>query len=405
MMRVLTFTSLFPNSNAPNYSIFLLQRISHLARRGNEIEVVAPLPYVPKLLSTTSAGRVASLPSQETIGGLRVHHPRYPLLPKISMPLHGLLMYLGCYSLAARLHRQNPFDCIDAHYIYPDGLAAILIGKSLGIPVTLTARGSDIHTFTRFATIRPQIRWALRNADGRAAVSTSLAKIMDELEPSVERTTVIGNGVDTQRFFAEDRRAARSRLGLSETEEIVVSVAALRPVKGPDLLLRAAALLRKSGRRCRVLFVGAGSELASLQKLAHQLECADLVTFAGPVNNDELRHYYSAADVSCIPSRNEGWPNVLLESLACGTPVVATRVGATPEILQDTDLGILVDPTPESICDGLRQALDRTWNHGRLVDYAATQTWESVAATMEDFLENSIQTEPSNAHCHAAAQL
>jgi len=314
-------------------------------------------------------------------------------------------MYLGCCDRARQLHRQSPFDCIDAHYVFPDGVAAILLGKSLGIPVTLTARGSDIHTFTQFATIQPQIRWALRNADGRAAVSSSLAKVMDELEPMLEPTTVIGNGVDTQRFSPEDRQSARNRLGFSDADKIVVSVAALRPVKGSDLLLRATALLRKSGYRSRVVFVGAGPELLPLKKLAQQLECADLVTFAGSVNNEELRHYYSAADVSCIPSRNEGWPNVLLESLACGTPVVATRVGAAPEILNDANLGILVDPTPESICDGLRRALDQTWNPGRLVEYAGTRTWEGVAAGMEDFLANAIQTKFSTAHCDAAAQV
>lgn len=404
-MRILTFTSLFPNSLAPNYSIFLLRRISQFAKRGNEVDVIAPLPYVPGLLGRISKGRIASLPANEMVGGLQVYHPRYLLFPKISMPLHGFLMNLGCCRLARQLHRRKPYDCIDAHYVFPDGVAAVLIGKSLGIPVTLTARGSDIHTFTQFATIRPQIRWALRNANGRAAVSSSLAKIMDALEPSIAKTNVIGNGVDTQRFFAEDRRSARNRLGLDQKEEIVVSVAALRKVKGSDLLLRAAALLRKSGRRCRVLFVGAGPELASLQRLARQLDCADLVAFVGPVNNDELRYYYNAADVSCIPSRNEGWPNVLLEALACGTPVVATRVGASPEILADADLGIVVDPTPESICDGLRQALDRTWNRDQLVCYAATETWENVAAAMEGFLRNSIQRKLPAVDSHAAAQL
>ena len=404
-MRILTFTSLFPNSQAPNYSIFLLQRISHLASRGNEITVVAPLPYAPKLLGSTSVGRVSSLPKEETIGGLHVYHPRYPLLPKVSMPLHALLMSMGCYGAVRKLHRQNAFDCIDAHYVFPDGVAAILMGRSLEIPVTVTARGSDIHTFTRFKTILPQIRWALRNANGRAAVSSSLAKIMDEIQPSTDGTKVIGNGVDTQRFSVEERRSARNRLGLNQDEELVVSVAALRQVKGPDLLLRAAALLRQSGRRCRVMFVGVGPELPSLQRLARQLECEEVVTFAGQVNNQDLRLYYSAANVSCIPSRNEGWPNVLLESIACGTPVVATRVGAAVEILADADLGLLVDPTPESICDGLRRALDRKWNQDQLVGYASTQTWDDVAAATEHFLERSVESRFSTAQHDAVARL
>jgi glycosyltransferase involved in cell wall biosynthesis len=228
---------------------------------------------------------------------------------------------------------------------------------------------------------------------------------MDAIQPPIDRTKVIGNGVDAQRFFPEDRRSARNRLGLNQAEEIVVSVAALRQVKGPDLLLRAAALLRNSGRHCRVIFVGAGPELPSLQRLARQLECEHLVTFAGKVNNQDLRFYFSAANVSCIPSRNEGWPNVLLESLACGTPVVATRVGAATEILADTDLGVLVDPAAESICDGLRKALDHTWNQDQLVGCASTHTWDEVATATERFLEDSVQCGFSAAQHDPVAEL
>ncbi len=396
-MQILTFTSLFPNSLAPNFGIFVRQRISHLAERGHQIQVVAPVPYAPKFLRESAAGRMASLPPVETIGGLTVHHPRYPLVPKISMPLHGFLMYLGCRNAVRRLHAEFQFDCIDAHYVYPDGLAAVLIGHWLGVPVTLTARGSDIHTFPDFATVRPQIRWALRSAAGVSAVSDSLAGRMLALEPALDTCRVVGNGVDCQRFFPEDRVAARKKLGLSETEKVVVSVAALKHIKGSDLLVRAAALLRKSTRNCRILLVGKGPELEALQRLAVQLGCAGSITFVGEVDNLELRHYYSAADVSCLPSRNEGWPNVVLESLACGTPVVATRVGAVPDILNSAELGIVVDGRVEALHAGLQTALSRKWNSDNLIAYAREKTWNNVAHDMEDFLRLSIHRSLSNA--------
>src|SRR5271165_6882811 len=199
-MRILTFTSLFPNLADPNFGIFIFQRTSHLARRdGNSVEVVAPVPYAPKFLKPS----IAAIPSTEVIGNLQVHHPRYPLVPKISMPLHGLLMYAGCIGYVRRLHQQHRFDCIDAHYVYPDGLAAVLIGRSLGIPVVVSARGTDIHTFPGFMTIFPQIRWVLRHATGVAAVSDSLRRIMLDLEPALTDVQTIGNGVDHQRFFPE----------------------------------------------------------------------------------------------------------------------------------------------------------------------------------------------------------
>src|SRR5271157_2364060 len=394
-MRILTFTSLFPNVTDPNFGIFIFQRTAHLARRAdNEVEVVAPVPYAPKFLKGTAKGSVAAIPSTEVIGNLHVHHPRYPLVPKVSMPLHGLLMYAGCIGYVKSLHQQQHFDCIDAHYVYPDGFAAVLIGRSLGIPVVVSARGTDIHTFPSFTTIRPQIRWTLRHAAAVVAVSDSLARIMRDLEPLLKDVQIIGNGVDGQRFFREDRLLARPELGLNSQDRIVVSVAALKPVKGPDLLVRATSLLKKSFTDCKVLFVGAGPELGMLQQLAEQLDCADICQFVGAVPNEQLRTYFSAADVSCLASRQEGWPNVVLESLACGTPVVATAVGAAPQLLATPGLGIIVDPTPEAIHAGLSRALQQDWSAGTLSAFARGHTWENVAARVDAVLKQA--TGPPN---------
>ena len=396
-MKILTFTSLFPNSLQPDYAGFVLQRVSHLARRrGNHVEVVAPLPYIPGFLKRTTKGRIASIPSVETIAGSRVRHPRYLLLPKISMPLHALLMYSGCQAVVRALHREHRFDCIDAHYVFPDGVAAVLMGRSLQIPVCLTARGSDIHTFSRFFAIRPQIRWALRHADGVAAVSSSLAQIMLQLSPSLPPPVEIGNGVDVTRFFLEDRALARKIIGADQDAKLIVSVAALRHVKGCDLLVRAASMLQASTPGCKILFVGDGPELSSLRRLAVELNCADVCTFVGQVSQENLRHYYNAADVSCLPSRNEGCPNVVLESLACGTPVIATRVGAVPEILADVETGIVVDLTPESIHQALRFALGRPWNRATIASKAKLRSWEQVAQQAEEFLLHAIRKAPRN---------
>src|SRR6202044_2693840 len=159
-----------------------------------------------------------------------------------------------------------------------------------------------IHTFPRFTTIRPQIRWALRHADSVAGVCNSLAGSMLKLEPALAHVDVIGNGVDGERFFPEDRQTARQRLGLDTDEKIILSVAALRPVKGCDLLVRAISELRKTTPRCGALFVGQGPELPALRRLAAELGCSDVCTFVGSVSNHELRYYYSAADVSCLAS-------------------------------------------------------------------------------------------------------
>ena len=387
-MRILTFASLFPNKMNPDFGIFILQRTSHLARRdGNAVEVVAPVPYAPKFLEGTARGSFVLIPTTEVIDNLQVHHPRYLLAPTVSMPLHGLLMYAGCLRHVKRLHQEHHFDCIDAHYVFPDGLAAVLIGESLGIPVVVSARGTDIHTFQDFTMVRPQIRWALKHAAGVIAVSDSLARIMLDIEPCLKDIQTIGNGVDSGRFFPEGRQVAREKLGLDPQDKIIVSVAALKHVKGPDLLVRASALLKKSFAHCKVLFVGAGPELGNLRRLAEQLDCADICQFVGSVPNEHLKTYFSAADASCLASRKEGWPNVILESLACGTPVVATGVGEAPRLLANPELGIIVDPRLEAIHAGLSRALRQPWNRATLSAYAQGHTWENVASRVEGVLK------------------
>src|SRR5208282_6700680 len=170
-MKILTFTSLFPNRTKPDFGAFIYQRVAHLAARpGNLLRVLAPIPYFPTWLRVKRWSTFSGIPAEETVGTLSVSHTRYPLLPWV-MPLHGWLMFLGSLSAARRLHQKFPFDCIDAHYMYPDGFAAVLLGKALGIPVVVSARGTDINVFPNFPTIRPQIRWALLQSSGIIAVS------------------------------------------------------------------------------------------------------------------------------------------------------------------------------------------------------------------------------------------
>jgi teichuronic acid biosynthesis glycosyltransferase TuaC len=147
-MRILVFTSLFPNSRRPDFGIFILQRVSHLAKRpGTTVKVVAPIPYFPSWIASSRWGEYGLVPREENVENLSVYHPRYPLLPGLLMPLHGFLMFVGSLLLVRQLHRQFQFDCVDAHYVYPDGFAAVLLGEMLGLPVIVSARGTDINVF------------------------------------------------------------------------------------------------------------------------------------------------------------------------------------------------------------------------------------------------------------------
>jgi glycosyltransferase involved in cell wall biosynthesis len=329
---------------------------------------------------------MAVIPRVEQIGELTVYHPRYLLLPKISMAIHGLLIFLGSFRLVRKLHKEIRFDCIDAHYVYPDCFAAVMIGKRLGLPVVASARGTDINLFPSFRLVRPMIRWTLRHTAGNIAVCRALGDEMISLGAAKDRVVVIGNGVDLERFQPVDQSEARRKLGIPLDAQVIVSVGALIPRKGFQFLIPAVARIAARFPALRTYIVGKGDP-AELKELCRTHKVEDRVFLVGSRANEELKFWYSAADLSCLVSSREGWPNVVLESLACGTPVLATGLWGVPEILVSPELGIMVTQEIDSIADGLGKTLSRNWDREAILRYARTRTWDVVAQEVDDFLK------------------
>lgn len=391
-MRILTYTSLFPNSEQKNHGVFIYQRIAHLSRRpGVHVTVVAPVPYFPPVFRMGGLELMRRIPREEVIGGLKIYHPRYPLVPKMSMPLHGFLMYIGSLRLVDRLHSEIGFDCLDAHYVYPDGFAAALLARRLNIPLVISARGTDISLFPSLRLIRPMLQWTLRKASGTIGVCAALRDAMVNLGSRKDSSRVIGNGIDLGRFQSLDRTEARRQLGIPQDAEMVVSVGALLPVKGHRRTISAIAQVRQCRPKLRLYIVGEGKSRLELVDIIRNLKLSDHVFLVGAKPNDSLSPWYSAANVSCLSSSREGWANVLLESLACGTPVVATRVGGTPDVLVSPELGTLVEQDAESIAAALDAALKKPWDRTSLVNYARQRQWQIVAAEVEEFLAKTIK--------------
>jgi len=395
-LRVLTFTSLFPNSVDPSHAIFVYQRSSHLARRsGNEVIAVAPVPYFPSWIKKGRWRAESLIPDWEQVGEIEVYHPRYFLLPKISMPLHALLMFSGCARRVAALNKQKKIDCIDAHFVYPDGMAAVLLGKVLDVPVTVSARGTDLTLYPSYRLIRPMIRWTLEHADGVIAVSSSLKEAIVALGTKGDRVRVVPNGIDPSRFERVPRSEARAQLKLSVNESLLVSAGALVPVKDHVLLIRAFARIAEVHPKLQLFILGEGPLRGELERLVRELRLGDRVHLVGKRPNEELRLWFSAAETSCLTSTREGWPNVVTESLACGTPVVATRVGGIPEILDSPELGVLVEQTAEGVASGIEEVLSRKWNHEEISRRIRGRTWENVAAECEEVLVAAVRSHKS----------
>lgn len=390
-MKILTFTSLFPSHERPNFGIFIYQRLAHVAERpGNAAEVVSPVPYFPSWLDSADWSAYARTPHVERIHALRVNHPRYLMVPGVSMQAHGGLIFSGSLRTARALHRRFQFDCIDAHYIYPDCFAAILLGKALNLPVVVSARGTDINSFSQMPTIRPMIRWTLRRANKIIAVSQALKDSMIALGTPPSKIRVIPNGVDSDRFHPVEPALARQNLGLSPDAKIAVAVGSLTEGKNHPLLIEAFAALAKDHPEYQLYIIGLGPLRERLLKMIDDYRLGRSAFVLGSRPNEELQAWFSAADVSCLISSREGWPNVVMESLACGTPVVATRVGGVPEILVNDELGIFVKPTVDSVAKGLQAAFERAWDREAIARQGASRDWNTVAAAVDGVLQEAV---------------
>jgi glycosyltransferase involved in cell wall biosynthesis len=395
-MRVLVLSSTFPNANQPTLGVFVRERITALARHC-QLRVVAPIPWVPAN-GLIRGARVVGLSAMEDGGAFPVYHPRFLSIPRYLKCLDGMLYAASLAPLLTRLRRDFDFDLIDAHFAYPDGLAAVLLGRLVRRPVVVTLRGSIVR-LRHYPLHRPQIRWALDRASRVIAVSQSLKDVATELGVAAPHITVIPNGVDLAKFHDKGRTAARQACGLPLDRPVILTVGGIYEGKGQHHVVEALANL--STRRPDALYVMVGADrrdgyVERLQRLIARSGLGDRVRFAGPQPHAALADWYSAADVFCLATQSEGWANVLLEALACGTPVVATRVGGNPEIVPDDRYGLLV---PHGDVPALARALDRAiesrWDRAALAAYAATHTWEAAASRVMREFEGVLAGAPS----------
>jgi glycosyltransferase involved in cell wall biosynthesis len=375
-MKLLTFSTLFPNVEQPNHGIFVETRLRYLVASGKaESRVVAPVPWFPSTHPRFGKyARFARVPASEVRNGLQVSHPRYALLPKIGMEMAPWLMAQSVKPAIGRIIDEGyDFDLIDAHYFYPDGVAAVQLGRYFNKPVVVTARGSDVSLIPRYRIARKLIQGAAARANAVITVCDALKNELVELGVDAAKITSLRNGVDLQRFQPGDRAALRAALGIDGF--VMLSVGNLVPVKGHDLAIAAMPMLPDA----TLLIAGAGAMLGRLEALARELGVQDRVRFLGAVPQVELPRYYGAADSLVLASSREGWANVLLESMACGTPVVATNVWGTPEVVTAPEAGVLMkERSPQGLVDAVRHLRANYPDHAATRRYAEGYSWDAT---------------------------
>ena len=387
-MKILLFTTLYPNAAQPRFAPFVEQRLLQLMKSESvEARVVAPVPWFPFGHERFGEyGVFARVPHEEVRNGVVIKHPRYVLLPKVSMSLAPLLMAIGAYRSLRRAQREGfDFDLIDAHFLYPDGMAAILLGWMLKKPVVITSRGSDVNLHLNYRFPRWLTDRLIRRAAALITVSEALKKRLESLFSNLPPITVLRNGVDLERFQPGEREQTRSELGLTGTT--LISVGKLHELKGQGLTISALQQLPDA----TLLLVGEGPDREKLERLAESLGVSDRVRFLGSQPNELLSKFYCAADIMVLASSREGWANVLLESMACGTPVVATAVGGTPEVLRDPALGVLIqERSAAGIARAVRELLDRYPERALVRNYTSKFDWLDTSVGQMSSFRNAL---------------
>jgi glycosyltransferase involved in cell wall biosynthesis len=390
-MKVLTFTTLYPNNVWPNHGIFIKERMTHFSKLdGCKVKVVAPVPYFPRI----KLGRrwlFSQIARQEIIEGLEVYHPRYFMTPKVGMVFYGLMMFMSALPVLKKI--QMDFDLIDAHYVYPDGFAAVLLARAFNKPVVVSARGSDINLYMRFPLIRKLLAYTLLRSERVIAVSQDLKEAIARLGVPKGKVAVIPNGVDSNKFHPFPKEEARRKLGLPDGK-ILLSVGNLTPNKGFDLLVGALKILLEGEsheQSVRLVIIGEGVYRKKLEEMINSLRLVQHVRLAGAVPHEDLYLWYSAADLFCLASSQEGCPNVILEAMACGTAVVATNVGGIPEIVTSEQLGLLADRSEKEIAKAITLALTKDWQSDAILRYSQEHTWDHVGMSVHRVFKSVLE--------------
>ncbi len=377
-IRLLTFTTLYPNNTRRSHGIFVENRLRHLVASGRASSiVVAPVPWFPSRLPLFGEWALhAGVARFETRHGIAVHHPRYPVIPRIGMAVAPYLLYRAALPTLRHLLASGlRMDAIDAHYVYPDGVAAVWLGEALGLPTVITARGTDINLIPRYTIPRALIRRAIAGASALIAVSAALKTELVALGAPEDKVTVLRNGVDAALFRPLDRASTRAGLGLRRPT--LLSVGHLIERKGHHRVIEAMTRLPEF----ELIIVGEGPERGRLVALIKQFNLADRVRLLGARLHEELPSIYSAADILVLASSREGWANVLLEAMACGTPVVASNIWGNPEVVQRPEAGTIADEnSPGGIAAAVQRLAARLPDRNATRAYAEQFSWDATTA-------------------------
>ena len=381
-MKVLIITNAFPNSAEVTRGIFTYQIVKALQRKCH-IEIIAPLPWLPSFFRNMCAARYphVNVPVKEIMGDITIHHPRYLVIPKILGFMHAIFLFFPLLKLVKKINKHEKIDLINSHWVFPDGVASAWVSKRLRKPLVLTAMGCDINLYSTMILRRIQISRALKMADHVTVVSGNLKDAIVAMDTPRKKVTVIPNGVDLNLFIIMEKMEVKTKLGIPTDRPVFLTVGSQDEVKGTKYLIEAFSrvLERIQSPSPILICIGEGPLRPRLVSQANDLCITDSVSFIEKRPHNEIPLWMNAADVFCLPSLREGHPNVVMEALACGIPVVASNVGSIPNIISPSNGNIFNVNAPESLSRKLMFCLDHRWDRIRIRNSVAEYNWDDCA--------------------------
>ncbi len=382
VIKVLTLSHLFPNPEAPVNGVFVGKLVKALSSHA-KTEVIAPISTFPLL---RKAGQI---PEKARLGKTPVSYPRYLALPKA---LNDHRWRFFAKAIQPLFEEKLPdADVIHTHWIYPDTYAATLLAGDK--PVVATVHGHAAIGLGIGGIETPLIAEALQKAAHLISVSSELKDLMvNDFGVSPEKISILHNGIDPEIFETRSKEDARRNLGLPQNQRIVLTVARLSTEKRIEMLVDAVS--KCPSQDFLVYLAGGGPLKEQIQDKIVARGLENRIHLEGPVMHDKVADWYFAADLFCLPSAHEGCPVVIHEALACGLPIVSTRVGAVPDVMGGLgpECGLLCEPDDAAaFSDAIESALNRDWDRNAIAKAGALQTWDKVAEQTIALYENVLE--------------
>ncbi len=395
-MKVVVVTNIFPNPAEPTRGTFIASLVRALPKDVTVTAVIVPLPWFPKWKPLARFPRLylnACIPNQWEWEGIPVYCPKYFFLPKVMGALQSLMVFLSIFPVLSRLKKERQCQIINAHFIYPDGVAACWAARQLHLPIVLSARGTDINQYAYYRFRRPQIIFALLKASQITAVSETLTKQIIALGVPHTKVSHIANGIDHTAFYPQDPIACRRQLRLDPTLPHLLFVGRFSEEKNIATLIEAVRMLQdKNHHRFDLHLVGQGTLETELKERARSLKYPDWIHFQGARGHEEIPVWLGAAAALCLPSLREGMPNVVLEALASGRPVIASKVGGSVNLIKNEKNGYLYEPnTAAELARAIEMTLSQGWDVATITASVAHLTWPQTGEAYHAVYRRALQ--------------